>query len=215
MIAEGSLVMFPGNSPMFVRDSRLHDELLTGKFKYACQVFADKSPYQCALNVKGQVMSRFVDLICTERRLSATRRILHWRSFVRRLSFGLRVLVHHLDRHVAVARVDQQPGAVNSVNLPVRTLLFEPGQPPGSDKPLPDVLIRAAILAAGGGRCDHADQQGHYAARKQFFHVRFLVSIAVPSGQLSAIKPKHSFLNLGPLAYFDEVLARFSEVRPG
>ncbi len=48
-----------------------------------------------------------------------------------------------------VARVDKQPGTVSPVNFPVCALLFEPHQPPRSDKSSPDALISTSILAAG------------------------------------------------------------------
>ena len=50
---------------------------------------------------------------------------------------------------MAVARKDKQPSTVSPVNFPVCTRLFEPSQPPGSDKPVPDAAIAGAILAAG------------------------------------------------------------------
>ena len=68
--------MLPGNSPVFIRASRLHDELFARELECARQVFADKGPHQCALNVIGEGVSAFVDLICAKGGLVAALRIL-------------------------------------------------------------------------------------------------------------------------------------------
>ncbi len=166
--------MLPSNPPVFIRARRLHDELFAGQLVYARQVFADKGPHQCARNVIGKAVSAFVDLICAKGGFVAALRVLHRRSVGPRM----RVPIHHLDRHVAVARVDKQPGTVSPVNFPICAFLFEPGQPPRSDKPSPDALVSTAILAAGQHHCGHTDKQRHYAERKQSFHVRFRHSCA-------------------------------------
>src|SRR5712692_10547689 len=54
-----SLVVLPGNSPVFIRARRLHDELFARKVVYARQVFADKGSHQCALDVIGELVSGF------------------------------------------------------------------------------------------------------------------------------------------------------------
>src|SRR5258708_32116447 len=136
---------------------------------------------QCALNVIGEVVSAFVDLICAKGGLVAALRVLHRRSVGRCIRVGLRFPIHHLTRHVAVARVDKQPGAVGPVNFSVCALLFEPGQPPRSDKPVPDALISTAILAAGQRHCGHTYKQRHDPERKQLFHIRSLVTSCLPS----------------------------------
>jgi hypothetical protein len=58
------------------------------------------------------------------------------------------VSIHDLDGHEAVGRIDKQPGTVNPVNFPVCSFLFERGQSPSSDKPVPDALIHIAISAS-------------------------------------------------------------------
>ena len=55
--------MFPSSSPVFIRASRLHDELFARELECARQVFAYKGPHQCALNVEGEGVRAFVDLI--------------------------------------------------------------------------------------------------------------------------------------------------------
>src|SRR5208283_5392971 len=122
MTCGGGLVMLPSNSPVFLRVSRLHDELIAGQLECARQVFTDKGPHQCALNVEGEGVSAFVDLIGAKGSLVAALRVLHRRS----AGPWLRVPIHHLDRRVAVARVDKQPGTVSPVNPPVCTFLLEP-----------------------------------------------------------------------------------------
>src|SRR5271167_2722835 len=81
---------------------------------------------------------------------------------------------------MAVAGVDKQPSTVSPVNFPVCAFLFEPGQPPGSDKPALDGLTVSAILAARQRHCGHTDKQRGYGERKQFFHVRLLVTRVSP-----------------------------------
>jgi len=58
---------------------------------------------------------------------------------------------------MAVARVDEQPGAVSPVNVPVRAFLFKPGQPPSPDKPIPNAITDAALLATEQRECGHTD----------------------------------------------------------
>jgi hypothetical protein len=53
------------------------------------------------------------------------------------------VSIHDLDGDEAVGRIDKQPGTVNPVNFPVCSFLFERGQSPSSDKPVPDALIHS------------------------------------------------------------------------
>ena len=122
--------MLPSNSPVFIRASRLHDELFARELERARQVFADKGPHERAFNMEGKGVS-VVDLVRAKRGLVPALRILLRPS----RSLCLRVAFHHLDRHVAVAGEDKQPCRVGLVNLPVCALLFERGQPPCSDKP--------------------------------------------------------------------------------
>jgi hypothetical protein len=60
MIAESSLVMLPGNSPVFIRARRLHDELFAKKLKYARQVFADQGPNQGPLDVIAKIATNSI-----------------------------------------------------------------------------------------------------------------------------------------------------------
>jgi hypothetical protein len=60
----------------------------------------------------------------------------------------LLVSIHDPNRHVAVGRIDKQRRTVSPVNFPGYNFLFEQGQSPSSDKPVPDALIQIAILAA-------------------------------------------------------------------
>jgi hypothetical protein len=83
----------------------------------------------------------------------------------------LGVALHYLDGHVAVACEDEQAGRVGLVNFAVCALRFERCQPPCSDEAVLDAVICGAILVAGQRHCYHTDKQGHYAERKQFFHV--------------------------------------------
>src|SRR5271165_551632 len=135
--------MLPENSPVLIRASWLHDELFARKLKRARQVFADKGPHERAFNMEGEGVS-VVDLVRAKRGLVAALRILLRPS----MSLCLRVAFHHLDRHVAVAGEDKQPGRIGLVNFPVWAFLFERGQPPRSDKPVPDTVIPTAVLAA-------------------------------------------------------------------
>src|ERR1700756_5143151 len=146
VIFRGELVMLPSNSPMFLRMSRLYDQLFAGKFECTRQVSADKSPHHCALNVEGEGAVAFVDFICAKGCLVSALGVLHRGGASCRLRVGLRVPIHHLDRHVSVAGVDQQTCAVSPVNFPVCALLFEPTQPPRSDEAVPDAVTRIAIL---------------------------------------------------------------------
>jgi hypothetical protein len=122
--------MLPSSSPVFIRASRLHDELFARELECARQVFADKGPHQCALNVEGEGVSAFVDLIGAKGGLVPALRILRGPSG----GLWLRVTFHDLDRQVSVAREDKQPGRVGPVNFPVCTFCFEPGQLPRSTK---------------------------------------------------------------------------------
>ena len=74
--------MLPGNSRVFVRASRLHDELFAGKLVFALQVFADKAPHQRTLDGKGEVVRGFVDRICAKGGFAAGLRLLHRSSLV-------------------------------------------------------------------------------------------------------------------------------------
>jgi hypothetical protein len=49
---------------------------------------------------------------------------------------------------VAVGRIDKQPGTVRLVDVSIRALLFEPGQPPGSYEPVAVANIDVAELVA-------------------------------------------------------------------
>src|SRR5579864_2731250 len=160
------LVMLPSYSPAFIRAIRLHDELVAGKVVYAFQIFADKGPHQCALDVIGEAVSAFVDLIGPKGGLVSALRVLNRRG----VGPCLRILIHHLDRHVTVARVDKQPSAVSPVNFAVCALLLEPGKAPRSDELSPDSLISTVNLAAGQRHCDHTDRQSDHAERKRSFH---------------------------------------------
>src|SRR5271165_4057590 len=163
--------MLPSNSPVFFRVSRLHDELFARELECARQIFTDKAPHQSALDVIGKAVSAVVDLIRAKGGLVAPLRVLHRRT----AGHWRRVPIHHLDRHVAVASVDKQPATVSTVSLPVCAFLFEPSQPPRSDKPLPGAFISQAILGGGHRYCSHRDRERHYAERKQSFHIRLLV----------------------------------------
>src|SRR5262245_52678065 len=156
-IRGGGLVMLPSHSPMFIWVRRLHDQLLAGELELARKV-PDEAPYHCPLDMKREGVSVFVDLIGAKRSLVPALHILHRPS----LASCLRVAIHDLDRHVALAREDKQPRTVGTVNFPICIRLFEPGQPPRSHKPVSDALIATAILAFGERHYDHTDKQGHY-----------------------------------------------------
>src|SRR5579862_8201308 len=159
--------MLPCHSPMFLRMSRLHDELPAGEREGARQIFADQSPHQRALDVIVKRMSTFVDLIGAERRLITTLSVLHGRRTMRLLG-GLGIAIHHLHRHVPIARVYEQASTVCPVNFSVRALLFEPGQSPRSDKAVP--AVSSSPIPAGLADCDQGNPQAHHAERKLFFH---------------------------------------------
>src|SRR5260370_40021664 len=55
-------------------------------------------------------------------------------------------------------------------------------------KPVPDAVISTAILAAGQRHCGHTDKQTPYAERKQFFHVRLLVTRVSPAFSLQTYR---------------------------
>ncbi len=147
--------MLPGNSPVFIRAGRPHNELFAGELEYALEVFANKRPHQCAFDMISEIVSRFVDPVCTEGGFISALRVL--RS--RRRSSCLWVPVHHLDRHVAVARANEQPGTISPVSFTICALLFEPSQPPRSHEPPPDAVISIAILAAGQRHCSYSDKR--------------------------------------------------------
>jgi len=130
---------------VFIRARRLHDQLFAGELVYACQIPANKGTHQCALDVIGEGMGAFVDLVSAEGGFVSALRILH------RPGGGpcLRVSIHDLNRHVAVGRVDKQSGTVSPLNFPVCAFLFEPGQSLRSDKPVLSALSATAILATG------------------------------------------------------------------
>jgi len=143
--------MLPSNSPMFIRASRLHNELFTRELECTRQVFADKAPHQCDLDVESKGVGAFVDFMCAKGGLVAALRILLRPS----RGLCLRVTFHDLDRHVGIACEDKQPSRVGPVNFSVRALPFERGQPPRSDKPVLDGLGSTAILAAGHDASEH------------------------------------------------------------
>jgi len=163
--------MLPGNSPVFIRTRRLHDELFARQLEHARQVFADKGSQQCTFDVIGKSVSAVVDRIRAKGSLVAALRILLRGSW----GLCLRVAFHHLDRHVAVAGEDKQPSRVGLVNLPVCALLFERDEPPCSDKPVTDAVISMILCAGQSHGCD-TDKQRDYAERKQFLHVQILVT---------------------------------------
>jgi hypothetical protein len=61
VICRAGLVVFPRDFPVFVRASRLHDELLAGELERTGQIFADQSAHQGAFDVEGESMGAFVD----------------------------------------------------------------------------------------------------------------------------------------------------------
>src|SRR6266571_9304193 len=140
-------VMLPSNSPVFIGARRPHDQLRARQLEPARQVLAYEAPDQCALDVIREAVSAFVDLVSAERGLVSALRVLHRP----RGRSCLLVSIHDLDRHAPFAREDEHPGTVGSVNVSVGIFLFEPGQPPGSDEPVPYALVDIAILAAGQG----------------------------------------------------------------
>src|SRR5260221_4143368 len=118
-------VVLPRDPPVFVGARRLHDQLSARQLEQARQVLADEAPDQRTLDVKRELARGFVDLVSAERGLVPGLRILH-RPRGRPC---LRISVHDLDRHAALAREDEQPRAVRAVNCTVSTLLFEPDEP--------------------------------------------------------------------------------------
>jgi hypothetical protein len=154
--------MLPSNSPVLIRVRRLHDKLFAGECEYARQLFAWQRPHQCALNVEGESVSVCINLIGAIGGLVTALRILHRRS----VSPWLRIAIHHLNGHVAIARIDQQPGTVSFVNLPVCIRLFEPCQSSPPNKAVLDALAVRASPAAGQGQegnCAQAGKQEQYA----------------------------------------------------
>jgi len=61
---------------MFIRASQLHNELVTRELECTRQVFADKDPHQCSLDVESKGVGAFVDFICAKGGLVAALRIL-------------------------------------------------------------------------------------------------------------------------------------------
>ena len=49
LILYTKLVTLPGNSPVFIRASRLYDELFAREIEHVREIFADKGRHQCAL----------------------------------------------------------------------------------------------------------------------------------------------------------------------
>jgi hypothetical protein len=124
VICRAGLVVFPRDFPVFVRASRLHDELLAGELERTGQIFADQSAHQGAFDVEGESMGAFVDFERTKGGLVPTLRVL-LRSSV---SLRLWAAFHDLNRHVTVACEDEQPGRVGLLNFPVWTWRFERDQ---------------------------------------------------------------------------------------
>src|SRR5215470_3145093 len=158
----GLLVVLPGNSPVLVRSSRLYDELPARELECARQVFTDESSHQCTLNVKSEGVRAFVYLICSVGCFVASLRIL-LRSGS---GLGLRVALHDLDRHVAVAGVNKHPATVDPVHVSICAGLFEPGETPCSDE-----LVRGTVLLAGGS-WRRTEQDRQCGDRKQGLHIR-------------------------------------------
>jgi hypothetical protein len=93
------------------------------------------------------------------------------RSF---LPSGLPIAKHHLDRHVAVARVHEQSRAVRFANRSVCAGLFEPCQPPASDKAVLNSLFRV-IVRTGRESQDGCPQEGRKDGyRKEALHIHLL-----------------------------------------
>src|SRR5215472_8186225 len=123
---------------------------MAGKLEHSLQILADKCADQRALNMKCKGV-RIVDLVSAERSLVATLRILNWRRAVS----ALRVPVHHLDRHVSVARVNQQSDTVSLVNFPFCIWLFQRSQPPRSDELITDTFSSNLIRHCCARCCRH------------------------------------------------------------
>jgi len=92
-----------------------------------------------------------VDLVRAERPLVPTLRVLHRPSTRRRLG----VPVHDLHRHVALAREDEQPGAVREVERPVGAGLLERGEAPGADERVLPVIRPGRRAWEEGERQQH------------------------------------------------------------
>src|SRR6516225_9135186 len=111
------------------RDLSRAMELTGRQLKRPRKVSTDQTAHHCALHVKGEVVGTFVDLVTAKRRLIAAYRIPRRPGF----TASLRLTIHDLDRHVAVAGKDQHPGAVSFADSSVGIRLFKRSQPPSSN----------------------------------------------------------------------------------
>src|SRR6266478_8425484 len=59
----GGLVMLLSGFPVFVGVGGLHDKLVAVELEGAREVFADEGAHECALDVVGEGMNAFVDLV--------------------------------------------------------------------------------------------------------------------------------------------------------
>src|SRR5260370_18577596 len=141
----GRLVVFPGHAPVFVRICGIHEQLVSREFVGTWMILADETAHHGAFDMKNESVRVLVDLIGAKRGFVTALRILNPAG----LHGGLRVAVHHLDRHVAVAGVDEQPRAIRPVNRSGFVRLFYPYKPPSPDKPVLDLLLRGALCRAG------------------------------------------------------------------
>ena len=68
--------MLPSGFPVFVGVRGLHNKLFAGEREGAREVFADEGAHECALDVVGEGVGVFVDLVCAEGGFVAALRIL-------------------------------------------------------------------------------------------------------------------------------------------
>jgi hypothetical protein len=154
--------MFPSNTPVFVRIGGFHHKVIAGKFEAARKVFPDEGSHYGALHVKGKGVRVFVNLVGSERSFVTALCVLELAILVS----GLRIAVHDLDRHVPVARVDEQAATVGFVNFSVGIRLFERDQSPRTDKAVLRALSVLPISAGGYRRVRHREKQQHKAEGK-------------------------------------------------
>src|SRR5215472_604654 len=130
------------------------------------QVFANKRSYECAFDVKGET-GRVVDTVGAVRSLVTTLRI---------GTATLRILVHDLNRRLAVASEQKHAATVRIVNLSVCARLFQRNQFPCADQ---TVLIRGVVhrLCCNSRAKRHEKQEHRFCASSPHWDIRHLSAV--------------------------------------
>ena len=138
----GRLVVLPGDGPVFIRPSRLDDQVsISGELVNAREVLADEEiPRYRSLHVMRQSMRRFIHVVAPEGRLVPILGVLV------RLS-NCRLGVHKLHGHMAVARIDRHAFRLRDrAGLAIRPWRIYAHQMPRSDQLFPCRVMACYLL---------------------------------------------------------------------